>query len=135
MSQPPSQRDLDIWGKVRHDLIDWQYTGLTGYFQTAGHRLIDRWARPYVDKIVVEIGCGHGHHLRCGDNSYRHYIGLDIEYKFLCTLRERFSETRVVNGDAYTLPFRDQSVDCVLSIYFLSTYDDYPIAWVKSAGC
>jgi SAM-dependent methyltransferase len=106
-----------MWQLVNSDLVDWLYTGLTGRFQIAGHRLIDRWARAYADKVVVEIGCGHGHHLRYGGNDYHHYIGLDIEYKFLCTLRERFSGTRVVNGDAYALPFRDQSVDCVLSVY------------------
>ena len=113
----PSDRDLAIWAKVNEDLLDWLYAGLTGRFQIAGHRLIDRWAMPYADKVVVEIGCGHGHHLRYGGNDYHRYIGLDIEYKFLCTLRERFPGTRVVNGDAYALPFRDQSVDCVLSVY------------------
>lgn len=113
----PSERDLQIWAEVKGALLDWGYTGLIGHFQIAGHRLIDRWARPYSDRIVLEIGCGHGHHLRYGGNEYRRYIGLDIEYKFLCTLRERFPGTRVVNGDAYALPFRDHSVDCVLSVY------------------
>lgn len=113
----PSDRDLAIWTEINEDLLDWLYTGLTGRFQIAGHRLIDHWARPYTDRVMLEIGCGHGHHLRYGGNNYRRYIGLDIEYKFLCTLRERFSGTRVVNGDAYALPFRDQSVDCVLSVY------------------
>ena len=113
----PSERDLAIWAQINEDLLDWLYRGLTGHFQIAGHQLIDRWARPYVNRVVVEIGCGHGHHLRYGGNEYRRYIGLDIEYKFLCTLRERFPGTRVVNGDAYALPFRDQSVDCVLSVY------------------
>jgi len=113
----PSDRDLAIWAEINEDLLDWLYTGLTGRFQIAGHRLIDHWARPYTDGVVVEIGCGHGHHLRYGGNNYRRYIGLDIEYKFLCTLRERFPGTRVVNGDAYALPFRNQSVDCVLSVY------------------
>jgi len=113
----PSDRDLAIWAKINEDLLDWLYAGLTGHFQVAGHRLIDRWARQYARKVVLEIGCGHGHHLRYGGNDYRRYIGLDVEYKFLCTLRDRFPGTRVVNGDAYALPFRDRSVDCVLSVY------------------
>lgn len=113
----PSDRDLAIWAKINEDLLDWLYTGLTGHFQVAGHRLIDRWARLYTEKVVVEIGCGHGHHLQYGGNNYKCYIGLDMEYNFLCTLRERFTGMRVVRGDAYMLPFRDRSVDCVLSVY------------------
>jgi len=113
----PSERDLRIWSEVKGEFLDWGYVGLIGRFQIAGHRLIDRWARAYADKVVLEIGCGHGHHLRYGGNDYHHYIGLDIEYKFLCTLKERFPGTRVVNGSAYALPFRDQSVDCVISVY------------------
>jgi SAM-dependent methyltransferase len=113
----PTPQDLETWRRVKSDLGDWIYTGLTGRFQIAGHRLIAHWARPYTDKVVLEIGCGHGHHLRYSSNGYRRYIGLDIEYKFLCILRERFPGTPVVNGDAYALPFQDQSVDCVLSVY------------------
>ena len=123
-----SERDLAIWAKVDEDLLDQLYRGLPGRLQIAGHRLIDRWAKPYTDKVVVEIGCGHGHHLRYGGNDYCHYIGLDIEYKFLRTLQERFPCTRVVNGDAYALPFRDQSVDCVLSVYCLEHLRQLPAA-------
>jgi SAM-dependent methyltransferase len=113
----PSERDLEIWEKVNEDLLDWLYTGLTGRFQIAGHQVIDLWARPHTDGVVLEIGCGHGHHLRFGRNDYQCYLGLDIEHRFLRTLRKRFHGIRVVNGDAYALPFRDQSVDCVLSVY------------------
>lgn len=113
----PSDRDLAIWARINHDLLDWLYKGLTGRFQIACHRLIARWAKSYSDKVVLEIGCGHGHHLQYGWNDYQSYFGLDIEYKFLCTLRERFPGTRVVNGDAYALPLKNQSVDCALSVY------------------
>jgi SAM-dependent methyltransferase len=113
----PTERDLALWEFMQYELLDHLYTGLTGRFQIAGHRLIDRWAKPSMDGIVIEVGCGHGHHLRHGGNDYRRYIGLDIEYRFLHTLQERFPGVRVVNGDAYTLPFRDRSVDCVLSVY------------------
>lgn len=113
----PSDRDLAVWARVNEDLLDWLYTGFTGCFQIAGHQLIDRWTRPYADKVVLEIGCGHGHHLRYARNDYRYYIGLDIEYKFLSAFKRRFQGVRVVNGDAYALPLADNSVDCVLSVY------------------
>jgi SAM-dependent methyltransferase len=115
--RPPSNRDLAIWAKVNEDLLDKLYTGLPGRLQAIGHRLIDGWAKSYADQVVVEIGCGHGHHLRYAQNTYRHYLGLEIELKFLRTLRARFPATAVVNGDTYRLPFRDQSVGCLLSVY------------------
>jgi len=113
----PTDDDLSVWSTINKDLLEWLYTGMTGRFQIAGHRLIDSWAKSYRDKVILEIGCGHGHHLQYGGNDYQSYIGLDIEYKFLRTIRERFPGTWVVNGDAYALPFRDQSADCVLSVY------------------
>lgn len=113
----PSERDWKIWQSINHDLVDWLYTGLTGRFQIAGHRQIDRWAAHYTNKIVLEVGCGHGHHLYYGHNHYARYIGLDIEHKFLGTLKNRFLDTRTVNGDVYQLPFQTNSIDCVLSVY------------------
>jgi len=113
----PSDRDLKIWEKVNEDLLDWLYSGLTGRFQIAGHRLLDLWAKEYVTSIVLEVGCGHGHHLRYGENKYETYIGVDIEHKFLRTVKNRFPGTHLINGDAYAMPFRDNSVDCVLSVY------------------
>ena len=113
----PSDEDLAVWARSYEDLLDWLYIGPTGRFQIGGHRVIDHWAEPYKNKVVLEIGCGHGHHLRYGGSDYKCYIGLDIRYKFLYTLRDRFPGTRVVSGDAYALPFRNQSIDCVLSVY------------------
>lgn len=115
--QLPSERDLQIWTEVKGEFLDWGYAGLVGRFQIAGHRVIDCWAKPYANKVVVEIGCGHGHQLHYSGNRYTCYVGLDIEYKLLCTLLQRFPGTMVVNGDAYALPFRDSSVDCILSVY------------------
>jgi SAM-dependent methyltransferase len=113
----PTERDLKIFREAGEDLLDYLYGGLTGGFQIAGHKMIDRWAKPYINKIVLEIGCGHGHHLLYGSSLYTQYIGLDIERNFLQTLKERFPGKMVINGDVYALPFRNASVDCVLSIY------------------
>jgi len=113
----PSDEDLAIWQRAKEDLLDRLYTGLPGRLQMSGHRVIARWTRAYADRVVLEIGCGHGHHLHHAELKYRQYIGLDADNTFLRTLRGRFPETRVVNGDAYALPLRDHAVDCVLSVY------------------
>lgn len=113
----PTKRDLLIWESIKDDLLDYLYNGLTGRFQIAGHKIIDHWTKCYRNKVVLEIGCGHGHHLLYTSNQYIQYIGLDIERKFLQTLKSRFPGKIVVNGDAYALPFRNASIDCVLSVY------------------
>jgi SAM-dependent methyltransferase len=115
----PTDRDLALWEQVRIGHQNHLYTGLTGRFQIAGHRVIGRWAREYIDKVVLEVGCGQGHHLRYADNAYRCYVGLDILPDRVRVAGERFAAAMALNGDAYSLPLRSHSVDCVLSIYNL----------------
>lgn len=118
-SNPPSEHDLDVWRNVNQDLMDWLYSGLTGKFQLRGHQVVGHWSKKFTEKRVIEIGCGHGHHLLYGEQDYKNYIGLDIEYKYTATLQSRYENASVVNGDAYRLPFADNSADAVLSIYNL----------------
>jgi len=113
----PSQHDLDVWYNASPDLIDWLYTGITGKFQLKGHQIIGSWSKIFKDKIILEVGCGHGHHLKYSNQDYQSYLGLDIEIKYLFTLLSRYPNNSVINGDAYRLPFQNHSVDCVLSIY------------------
>ena len=118
-SNQPTEHDLEVWRNVNQDLMDWLYSGLTGKFQLRGHQVVGRWSKKFTGKRVIEIGCGHGHHLLYGEQDYKNYIGLDIEYKYTTTLQSRYENASVVNGDAYQLPFADNSADAVLSIYNL----------------
>jgi SAM-dependent methyltransferase len=113
----PTHQDLEIWRRVNEDLLDWLYEGPTGEFQKKGHQVIDQWSRPFKRGVVIEVGSGHGHHLRYGTGSHASYVGLDIEHKFLEKMKQRFPGSLPVRGDAYQLPFRNASVDCVLSVY------------------
>lgn len=114
----PSERDQKIYQKAKEDLLDFLYGGITGRFQIAGHRLISKWVQPYASGgFVLEIGSGHGHHLKYSKQEYKHYIGLDLESRFLSNLHHRYPEACLVNGDAYALPFRDKSMDCILAVY------------------
>ena len=115
----PTEHDLEVWRNVNQDLMDWLYSGLTGKFQLRGHQVVGRWSKKFTEKRVIEIGCGHGHHLLYGEQNYKNYIGLDIEYKYAATVQSRYENAAVVNGDAYQLPFADNSTDAVLSIYNL----------------
>ncbi len=122
----PTERDLEIWKTVSQDLLDWLYTGTTGQFQIAGHECIDRWTSHRTNPVVLEIGCGHGHHLRYTRCRHTRYIGLDIESDYLCTVRERFPGTKVTVGEASALPFQSGSVDVVLSVYLFEHLRNLP---------
>lgn len=115
--KPPTERDWAVWQRVNEDLVDWLYRGVAGRFQIAGHHQLNQWAAPHAEETVLEVGCGHGHHLSFARHPYRRYIGLEIESKFLRTLQNRFAGRILVQGDAYALPFASGSVDCVLSVY------------------
>ena len=115
----PTEHDLEVWRNVNQDLMDWLYSGLTGKFQLRPHQVVGRCSKTFTEKRVIEIGCSHRHHLLYGNQSYKNYIGLDIEYKYAATLQSRYENAAVVNGDAYQLPFADNVADAVLSIYNL----------------
>ena len=68
--QVPSKRDLILFEQASEDLLDYFYTGLYGRLQIFGHRLIDRWAKPRADGVVVELSCGNGHYIRYSSNNY-----------------------------------------------------------------
>jgi SAM-dependent methyltransferase len=99
--------------------MDYLYRGLPGYFQRRGHKVIHSWSKEFKDKRVLEIGCGHGHHLVFG-GIYENYFGLDISYDFLTTARNRHKKRIApIQGDALNLPFEAKSLDAVVSVYML----------------
>jgi SAM-dependent methyltransferase len=120
-TEPLSGRDKAIWqdAVLKKDLLEYLYKGVTGYFQRRGHKIIHRWSQRYKDEIVLEIGTGHGYHLEFGER-YRSFVGLDISSDFLKTAKTRYQNKIVpVQGNAYNLPFKDNSVDAILAIYIL----------------
>lgn len=122
----PTPRDLALWEQAQADLMDVQYTGLSGYFQIGGHHQLEDWAAPFRQGMVLEIGCGNGHHLSHRRADYAHYIGLDIMPNLLGIMKERFPETRMLVGSAYHLPFPAESVDCVFSAYVFEHLRELP---------
>lgn len=115
----PSAEDLITWRDAQADLIDHLYKGLPGYFHRRGHEIIHSWAATYKSLPVLEVGCGHGHHLEYGTH-YSRYVGLDISLEHLKTARSRFgSKMWPVRGDALRLPFRRGSLDAIVSMYCL----------------
>lgn len=125
-----SQKDKTIWEAsiAGKDLLDYLYTGLPGFFQRKGHKIIHRWSQMFTEKIILEIGCGHGHHLTF-ENNYRRYYGLDISRAFLKTANKRHSDKIIpIQGDITELPFLDKSVDAIICVYTLEHVRNLPQA-------
>jgi len=117
--QIPSKRDLEKWEIINHDLLDWLYSGVTGKMQIKGHNIIHEWSNYLDNQLCLEIGCGHGHHVQFSKPNKKHYLGLDINFKFLSEFFKRHSNYPLILGDAYKLPFKSNSIPCAISVYNL----------------
>jgi len=112
----PTERDWAIWQRINEDLVDWLYQGVTGRFQIAGHRQVDRWAAPHAEKTVWKSDAAM-------DITFPSRGILQAVYRpghreqILKTFQSRFAGRLLVQGDAYALPFASRSIDCVLSVY------------------
>lgn len=115
--EKPSQHDLEIWKYAEEELFNYLYKGIAGQFQIQGHRILGEWSRDQENRIVVEIGCGHGHHLLYSGHPYKKYVGMDNKLNRTQVLKERENAPSAVTADVFKIPLQDNSVDCFLSIY------------------
>lgn len=85
--------------------------------QNAGHRII-RAMRPRSAGVVLDLGCGDGHHV-----PYLHQgetcLGLDIDRRSLLAARAAHPDFFVAQSDIGSLPLADASVHDVISVYSL----------------
>jgi ubiquinone/menaquinone biosynthesis C-methylase UbiE len=68
--------------------------------------------------MTLDLACGDGAHCRYltpQDN----YLGIDIDQGSLEKLKMRFADFPAIRGDAYNLPLKDKSIDCIINIYNL----------------
>ena len=68
------------------------------------------------DLTVVDLGCGTGFFTELLSTRYDQVIGIDISAKMLeFTKGNRSDDIRLVAGDAFKMPFQDNSIDCIYS--------------------
>jgi len=120
----PTREDLILWNEINRDLLDWLYTGISGKFQIKGHQTIRKWSEPNDKENILEIGCGHGHHLKFSIPKYKKYFGLDINFNFLKEFFSRNPGTPLFQGDAYRTPIKTGAIKTVISIYNLEHLKD-----------
>ncbi len=90
-----------------------------------------RWTKPLRDYLLqgyqiapdafcLEIGCGTGVISADFVASFPcNMVGIDLDYSRCESSTRNYPYISVVNGDAYQLPFADETFDCVICHYFL----------------
>jgi dolichol-phosphate mannosyltransferase len=116
---------LSLW-KLRNSINSADYDErafyslipLQRYWQRRRHRIAISWARG-ADR-VLDVGCGSSVIIQSLNNA----VGMDVSIGKLRFLRRRGIE--LVRGSAFSLPFRDDAFDCVISSQVIEhiPYDD-----------
>jgi dolichol-phosphate mannosyltransferase len=123
---------LSLW-KLRNSISSADYDErafyslipLQRYWQRRRHRIAISWARG-ADR-VLDIGCGSSVIIQSLNNA----VGMDVSMGKLRFLRRRGIE--LVRGSAFSLPFRDDAFDCVISSQVIEhiPYDDVLFTEIK----
>lgn len=92
---------------------------LWSIFHDTGHKAVSWFLKKKCqinsNDSILEIGCGICHFTKFLDESMRkNYIGLDISKKVLDICNP---DTKAIQGDMYNLPFADQFIKYIVSIY------------------
>ena len=114
------QHDLE---KDERQVAEWYNTLSSSYDELYGKEQSQKYemALEFLGqkhfKVLVDIGCGTGSFLEKAQRLYDHAIGIDLSTKMLKIARNR----RTLNADyvlasSSSLPLKDESSDCIVSI-------------------
>ncbi len=83
-----------------------------------------------VSDKVLDIGCGHGIVSEFLAENGIHVSAVDISEKLLDEFRSRIKDknlpVEILKGDAYNIPFNDNTFDTVVARMFLPHFPDWP---------
>ncbi|WP_368504015.1 class I SAM-dependent methyltransferase [Alkalihalophilus sp. As8PL] len=85
------------------------------------HDQLKEMSTSWLDKDVLDVGCGTGRLLTRGLNEANRLVGVDLSPEMISAAKELFESLEATNksffkvGDAYELPFQNGEFDCVLS--------------------
>ncbi len=121
------RHDLSQWGCPR-GLAGWWVAAImavknTGFIQSA----VDHLAVPDGGR-VLEIGCGDGKGLWCLQNRFPKTEAIGLDHSWMMALRAVHRSPRVVQGDAVSLPFGNETLDAVITVNCFHFWSD------KAAG-
>ncbi|MGN1317108.1 MAG: methyltransferase domain-containing protein [Acutalibacteraceae bacterium] len=75
---------------------------------------------------IVDVGCGEGYYtLGISESTDCEIFGIDISKDALKYAAKKVKNGKFAVASAFSLPFQDNSVDCVLSIFAPSAYEEF----------
>lgn len=119
---PSLYRDPDYRRWIEHQAESkayfYQGSALIAWIQGAGHRMVRAMRRHHHGGLVLDLGCGDGHH-QAYTYADDQWFGLDLDRASLLQARVNHPEAVLLHADATRLPFADRTVPTVISVYAL----------------
>jgi len=107
---------------LANEWIDWVETSNPqGTREQEIFPYIKKWLKEFKPKVVADIGCGQGACSKLFDNKTQ-YIGVDTSTILIERAKKLYSspKRRFIEGDAYKIPLKKESVDAIMSIWVWS---------------
>lgn len=107
------ERQVAEW----YNTLSNSYDELYGKEQSQKYETIMGFLRNRHFRVLVDIGCGTGAFLEKARETYDYAIGIDLSTKMLQIARRRETRnTDYVLASSSSLPLKDNSADCTVSI-------------------
>ena len=125
------QHDLE---KDERQVAEWyntlssSYDELYGKEQSHKYEMVLEFLREKHFKVLVDIGCGTGTFLEKASEICDHSIGIDLSTRMLKIAKNRRTpNAEYVLASSSSLPLKDGSVDCVVSISTAKAESNLPM--------
>ena len=107
------EREVAEWYNTLSD----SYDELYGKEQSQKYETVLEFLGNRHFRVLIDIGCGTGMFLEKARETYDHAIGIDLSIKMLQIARRRKTRnTDYVLASSSSLPLKDDSADCAVSI-------------------
>ena len=107
------ERQVAEW----YNTLSGSYDELYGGEQSSKHRTILEFLGNRHFRILVDIGCGTGSFLEKANEVCDQSVGIDLSAKMLRIAKSRrIPKADFVLASSSSLPFKDQSSDCIVSV-------------------
>ena len=118
------ERQVAEW----YDALSSSYDELYGKEQSQKHEAILEFLENRHFRVLVDVGCGTGAFLEKARESYDSAIGIDLSRKMLKIGRRRETpNTDYVLASSSSLPLKNNSADCTVSISTAKAQSNLPV--------
>jgi ubiquinone/menaquinone biosynthesis C-methylase UbiE len=106
-----------------HRIAEWynnlssSYDELYGKEQSIKHKAVKDFIGNDRYKILLDVGCGSGTLLQDIEQCYDYAVGIDLSIQMIkAAKKRRLRKTDLVLASSSSIPLKDETVDCLISI-------------------